>query len=225
MKIRSSFGSLLVAVIALSIVVVSRVYAGEESGWSPEPRRELSGWWSLHPSRSISFVPKTGQVDCWDGVGTPVDCTGTGEDGEYQIGVSTVPRFTDMGNGTVMDNLTGLTWLKNADCFGLKSWSDALSAANTLASGHCGLTDGSAERTWRLPNVKELTSLLDFGHTNPALVPGHPFVGVEPHGYWTSTTVESVPANAWDVYLDFGFVSYFDGKGGLLYVWPVKGGQ
>ena len=28
------------------------------------------------------------------------------------------PRFTDNGNGTVTDNLTGLIWLKNANCFG-----------------------------------------------------------------------------------------------------------
>ena len=36
------------------------------------------------------------------------------------------PRFTDNGNGTVTDNLTGLIWLKNANCFGTKKLGDGL---------------------------------------------------------------------------------------------------
>ena len=32
---------------------------------------------------------------------------------------------------------------------------------------------------WRLPNVKELQSLLDYGHDYPALPPGHPFIKVQ----------------------------------------------
>ncbi len=43
----------------------------------------------------------------------------TGDDGDYQAGVPVPnPRFTDNGDGTVTDNLTGLTWLKNASCLG-----------------------------------------------------------------------------------------------------------
>ena len=71
------------------------------------------------------------------------------------------PRFTDNGNGTVTDNLTGLIWLKNANCFGAKDWAMALSDANTLNNGECGLTDGSVEGDWRLPNVREMQSLID----------------------------------------------------------------
>ena len=64
------------------------------------------------------------------------------------------PRFQDKGNGAVEDKLTGLIWLKDA---------------NTLASGSCGLTDGSVAGAWRLSNVKELESLIDFGFIGPAL--------------------------------------------------------
>ena len=77
------------------------------------------------------------------------------------------PRFTDNSNGTVTDNLTGLIWLKNANCFGTQTWANALSAANTLNSGECGLTDGSAEGDWRLPNVREQQSLIDYGRFQP----------------------------------------------------------
>jgi hypothetical protein len=43
----------------------------------------------------------------------------TGDDGDYEHGAMWPdPRFTDNGNGTITDNLTGLIWLKDADCFG-----------------------------------------------------------------------------------------------------------
>ena len=56
--------------------------------------------------------------------------------GPYREGVAwPTPRFTDNGNGTVTDNLTRLIWMKNANAFGMKNWADALTIANTLASG------------------------------------------------------------------------------------------
>ena len=130
-----------------------------------------------------SAVPKTGQTGCF--ILAPDDefvCTGSGEDGEYQKGVSVSPRFTDNGDGTVTDDLTGLIWLKNANCYGDQNWFAALSNANNLSSGACGLTDGSVAGAWRLPNVRELHSLIDFGALNPALPAAHPFVAVQNSG-------------------------------------------
>jgi hypothetical protein len=57
--------------------------------------------------------------------------------------VAPVPRFTDNHDGTVTDNLTGLIWLKKASCLSNLSWSQALTAANTLVHGQCDLMDGS----------------------------------------------------------------------------------
>jgi hypothetical protein len=92
-----------------------------------------------------------------------------GDDGDIQAGVQwPVPRFTDLDNGTVRDNLTGLIWLKNANCFDVRSWAQALTAATNLASPSCDLSDGSVAGDWRLPNVKELFSLIDVGHFDPA---------------------------------------------------------
>jgi hypothetical protein len=67
-----------------------------------------------------------------------------GDDGSLQTGVRlTYPRWIDNGNGTLTDTMTGLIWLKQADCI-RQTLSDAIAAVNKLASGQCGLTDGSA---------------------------------------------------------------------------------
>jgi hypothetical protein len=170
-------------------------------------------------------VPETEQTQCWDAVGTPIPCAGTGQDGAIQAGVPVpTPRFTDHHDGTVTDNLTGLIWLQQADCFGSEAWTNALNAANTLASGACGLTDGSQAGTWRLPNIRELFSLIDFGAAFPALPAGHPFAGVQSNFYWSSTTRGDFPGDVWIVDLSDGLIG--DGSKGRTtsLVWPVRGG-
>jgi hypothetical protein len=178
-------------------------------------------------------VPKTGQFHMW----------ATGDDGDFEKGVAWPdPRFKANRHispgfpfdGTVTDNLTGLIWLRDANCFGGKTWLQALSDANTLASGICDLSDGSVAGDWRLPNVKELQSLIDFAYSNPALsdsdgwlkwVEGNPFFGVQSALYWSSTTYAYSGTDwAWTVDLVYGrvddHVKTFTG-----YVWPVRGGQ
>ncbi len=160
-------------------------------------------------------VPKTGQTTSF----------APGDDGEWEKGVPWPnPRFTDNGDGTVTDNLTGLIWLKNGNCFGMQLWNIALYDCNGLHSGVCGLTDGSQAGDWRLPNRFELESLLDLQNIFPALPSGHPFVNVQPSFYWSSATSANYDASAW--YVD---VYYGDVGGGnkdfSSYVWPVRGGQ
>ncbi|KAB2834124.1 MAG: DUF1566 domain-containing protein [Candidatus Brocadia sp.] len=151
-----------------------------------------------------------------------------GDDGYLEKGAKADPRFTDNGNGTVTDNLTGLIWLKNANYLGsTRTWSDALVAANNLANGIGGLTDGSVQGDWRLPNVRELQSLIDYGRYNPALPAGHPFTNVQSVFYWSSTTyadTTNIPNNAWYVYFYNG-VLYVNGKTNSYSVWCVRGGS
>jgi hypothetical protein len=171
-------------------------------------------------------VPLTGQTSVYS----------TGDDGNLQIGVDwPVPRFTDKGDGTVRDNLTGLIWLKNADCFGEQTWADALNACKTLASPACGLTDGSIAGDWRLPNIKELQSLIDFGSYEPALPntagtgkwsEEDPFTGVLSDFYWSSTTYAPVTTSAWRMLMQIGRPNYGVKTEYIGYhVWPVRGGQ
>ena len=167
----------------------------------------------LVPGGGLASVEKTGQTTSY----------ATGDDGDLQKGVAWPnPRFTDNGDGTVTDNLTGLIWLKDANCFGEKIWADALSDANGLASGSCGLTDGSSAGDWRLPNVKELQSLIDFGQYGPTLPSDHPFLlGVQSTHYWSSTTYAGYTDNACTVSIYNGLVSTSN-KGHNDYVWPVR---
>ena len=169
-------------------------------------------------------VPKTGQTTSY----------GTRDDGALQKGVTWPnPRFTDNSNGTVTDNLTGLIWLKNANCYGTRNWANALSDANALANGTCGLSDGSTAGQWRLPNVREMQSLVHHGFTSPAVpntagtgkwATGNPFTGVQSNYYWTSTTYAGLTSSAWIVYLLYGAEDTFP-KSNTFYVWPVRGGQ
>ena len=40
--------------------------------------------------KKIERVPKTGQTNCWNTSGETITCSGTGQDGEYQMGYSAV---------------------------------------------------------------------------------------------------------------------------------------
>ena len=96
--------------------------------------------------------------------------------------------------------LTGLIWMKNANAFVVKkTWAEALSAAATVANGFGGLTDGSKAGDWRLPNLRELQSLLDYGRFHPALPANSPFAEVQVYFYWSSTTYAGDDTKAYDV--------------------------
>ena len=149
----------------------------------------LLGMYQTYVFGGIAKVEKTGQITSYSNTG--------GEDGDLRKGVKWPnPRFKDNGNGTVTDNLTKLIWLKNANAFSGRTWEQALSDANTLSSGSAGLTDGSKAGDWRLPNVKELQSLIDFAYYGPALssasgksqwASGDAFIDVQSYYYWSST--------------------------------------
>lgn len=205
--------------VFLGAVVVIMVLGAR---WTQVGAQETS------PPETTNFapVPDTGQQDCWDENGQPIMCAGTGQDGELQRGAAwPTPRFTDNGDGTVLDNLTGLLWLKDANCFGTpRIWQEALNLANNLADSQCGLTDGSQAGDWRLPNVRELQSLIDYGRVVPALPSAHPFLFVARGFYWSSTTSVGSPLDAWGVVLIEG--STFAGAKPLTwYVWPVRDGD
>ena len=157
-----------------------------------------------------ALVPQTGQTTSY----------AAGDDGDVQEGVPWPnPRFTDNANGTITDNLTGLVWLKNGNCFGAQAWATAIASANGLASGVCGLTDGSTVGQWRLPNQKELRSLVDLSGNSPA----QPFTAVQGSSYWSGSTVANGTDSAWLV--TFNGTVHYNYKTYYYYVWPVRSGQ
>ena len=182
-------------------------------------------------------LPQTGQTACYDASGNVIVCANTGQDGDKRVGVpSPAPRFTDNANGTVTDNLTGLIWLKNANCTdtvggvakgsGSLTWPNALTWSNVLATGSCSLSDGSVAGDWRLPNITELESLVDLSQRSPALPFGHPFSSVLVSTYWSSSTSALVTNGAFFVDMGNGSADvYGNSKTISNYVWPVRGGQ
>jgi hypothetical protein len=134
--------------------------------------------------------------------------------------------FTDNNDGTVTHNLTGLMWNRCAEgqtwggstCTGSATaltWAEALAQARD--SSFAGHTD------WRLPNIKELESIVESCGFSPSinttLFPTTP-VSV----FWSGSSYVPNPPSAWGVY-------FFNGDTGAgyktndYYVRLVRGGQ
>ncbi len=159
-------------------------------------------------------------------------------DGPVDVCFDNVGRFVVCGDGAVKDNLTGLFWLEDANCFGLLNWASASIAVAQLGDGQCGLTDGSSPGDWRLPTDAEWQVVVDQANLNACLAPFFPdtegtgccgvdpcaFAGVQSSNYWSSTTNASFPNFALNALLNNGLVgSNF--KAASDVVWPVRGGQ
>lgn len=122
-------------------------------------------------------------------------------------------NFVDNGDGTISDKATGLMWMQDDSKQGM-NWAEALKYAENFE--FAGYSD------WRLPDAKELQSLVDYTRspattnsaaidplfnctqiTNEAGNPDFPW-------YWSSTTHAvsssggSTPVGGWAVYVAFG---------------------
>jgi len=136
---------------------------------------------------------------------------------------SGISRFVDNGDGTFTDNMFGLIWLKDANCFGALPWEQARFAPLSLAPPACGLSDGSAAGEWYLPNMQHLGSLLDQD-TDDGFVPDAPFVNKQLSLYWSATDGSNLgnPAIAWYASFYNPITSDWDLKTYPFYVLAVR---
>lgn len=162
-------------------------------------------------------LPATGQTTCYDigdyQKGIPpaeIPCENVdfpGQDGFFQAGCPKEDRFVDNGDGTVTDTCTGLMWQQDTadtnadesiDSEDRRYWADALKYCDNLTfAGH---------EDWRLPNVRELQSIVDYGRSSdPAIDPV--FAAVPGH-YWSSSTRADDPSYAWLVTFYVGGLTY-----------------
>jgi hypothetical protein len=147
-------------------------------------------------------------------------CNRSGSQGEQPAATGDTSSFIDNGDGSVTDVATGLIWEKKCDCPGslhhyetvyrwsadgreetIWDWLDGVNAEG--GQGFAGHGD------WRIPNVKELVSLVDYERADPAITalfdscetpcgdptaPACACTGAV--AYWTSTTFADFPAHA-----------------------------
>lgn len=133
------------------------------------------GYYPMAPA-SLAKLPDTGQT--FDA--TPI----FGEDSDYTINP---PSYTDHGNGTITDNVTGLMWQKVDS--GEMTWDTARASAPTDLGGFSD---------WRLPTAHEAFSLLTH-NSNPALNSSFFVANASgtPGYFWTSDTYYGDTTKVW----------------------------
>lgn len=125
-------------------------------------------------------------------------------------------RYQMKADGTVVDTYTGLMWMRCAvgqtwdsqksTCSGnatTYNWKDSLAAVQTLdqGNGFAGYKD------WRLPNERELASLVRFACSNPA-INETAFPATPSKVFWTSTPVAGNYGMEWGVDFKTGQAYY-----------------
>lgn len=134
--------------------------------------------------------------------------------------------YVDNGNGTVTDTATNLMWQKcsagqpnDPGCSGAAAayvWDGSQGAI-----GYCeGLTLGGYN-DWRLPNIKELTSIVDLTTYSPSIKLAY-FQNTQSSSYWSSTTLSDFTTSAWCVNF-FDGITWGSDKANTYYVRCVRG--
>lgn len=170
----------------------------------------ISNAWAVLVGGDVSYTSKTGihYVRCVSGMVKDFTLS-----------------FTDNGDGTVKDNTTSLIWQKcsrgqtnNSTCSGAATftdWAGAITYCNGLSL---------AGKTWRLPQVNELKTIVDTIKTANPVIDTTAFPSTVANIYWSSTTYLATPANVW--YITFGNGSVNNGvKTNSGYVRCVTGPQ
>ena len=172
-----------------------------------------------------STFPASGQTTPATGTMTHTGAT-VRDDGFVKAGGAL--SYRDNGDGTITDLNTGLMWEKKSVDGSLHDvtksfvwsspvtdtvwdWIDAINTEVGNGIGFAGFND------WRLPNVRELLSIIDYGRSTPAVDPA--FNNNFSFGctvftcsqifalpYWSSTTVATVDVDAWTVEFGAGHV-------------------
>ena len=195
------------------------------------------------PECGAGAFPASGQTTAY----------GAGSDGDVQAGAAL--SYTDNGDGTITDNNTGLMWEKKDDSGGIHdkdntyTWTTGtndmdgtistvfLDALNDVGGGGANCFAGYCD--WRIPNAKELQSIVDYEVFNPSVHPAFHQAGTctgcadvtlascsctQSSSYWSATTSQGFPTFAWGVDFDFGFV-VDDGKTNVGFVRAVRSGS
>lgn len=215
-----------------SIVDYSVVYPGPtiDSNWFPNSR---GNWfWSATPY--AGGYPGTWGVNFYLGITSyGSDLTNPSIFTHYvrlvRGGLSPItPRYTVSANGQeITDNQTKLIWRRCAEglvydgvtCTGIVSW-----FSHELALLHAKEQANSSGLDWRLPNIKELSSITNISLINPAIAPLAFPATPTTTNFWSSSPYISCPCDAWSVYFYNGSVTHRN-RSSSNYVRLVRVGQ
>lgn len=180
------------------------------------PDMPSSEFWSSSPqvgsmgtgAWDVSF--KGGSMDgnaIWDD--EIVRCVRLGS-GESSTGLfDPFDILSNPGEEIVSDKVTGLAWAKNYEMD--KSWLEALSYCEELT--YAGFSD------WRLPNIQELASMINYENFSPA----SDFPDMPSTGFWSSSSSVDFSITAWTVDFTHGFINTYH-KDNLLGARCVRSG-
>jgi len=137
-------------------------------------------------------IVDTGQTVCYDD-SDEISCPAEGEafygqDAQY---TGNMPSYTDNGDGSVTDNVTGLVWQQSPDTDGDGDIDAADKLSYEAAVAYCENLSYAGSDDWQLPTIKQLYSLIDFS-------------GVDPSGYEGTDTSGLIPFIDTD-YFDFAY--------------------
>jgi len=131
------------------------------------------------------------------------------------ICVMAVAGLSRSDKGVVTDTVTGLEWQDNysdnGDAVKRTSWSGAIAYCESLTF------DGGG---WRLPNIRELNTIVDLSQINPSI--SSVFQFTEAEYYWSSTTYTGKHTLAWYVNFRYGNYNASYDKGNSFYVRCVR---
>ena len=126
--------------------------------------------------------------------------------------------FSRNANGVVTDSRTNLEWQDdysdNSNNIKKTTWQSVID--------YCEDLNLDSKSDWRLPNLNELTSLVDDTRSNPSI--NSSFQNTNSYYYWSSTSFSSNNDTAWIVLFVDGLQSNST-KDSNLYVRCVRAGQ
>jgi hypothetical protein len=137
---------------------------------------------------------------------------------DIEAGAPNPESYTDNGDGTVTDNVTGLMWQQTPTddagaTFPVFTWI-VPDAGGVNAADYCRGLRLAGHADWRLPALIELVSIVDYdiayGADVPSVDPTY-FPDTPASSFWSATPTAGTPGDAWGVSFDFGYSGRGDG--------------
>lgn len=216
----------------------------------------LPAWAGNNSGAAFSHWPDTGQTKCYnDTVEIPCPAEGSafyGQDAQY---AGLARSYKDLGSGMIQDNVTGLVWEQKTNFDAVANYADPHDADNQYTwcdpdpntnggdQGACGDHDTKdfidqlnndyfgGYNDWRMPTIKELASLVDWGRWRPAIDPVFAATTNVGYQYFSSTTTAGWAGAAYNISFAYGGIDGNNTTGTTktidryYYARAVRGGQ